>query len=179
MDTKSLKYTSWLSLAFLLFAAAILPSSTMAQRPSAADSATGKVGAAMVKINYSSPSVKGRKIWGDLVPYDKAWRLGANEATVFQTDKPIKVEGKDLPAGKYTLFAIPGEKEWQIIFNSQVGQWGIKRSGEANYDPANNVLTVNVKPKKSATMNERLVYDVNGKGVDIKWENLEVPIAIK
>ena len=104
---------------------------------------------------------------------------GANEATTLTTDKAVKVEGKDLPAGKYSVFAIPGEKEWQIVFNSQVGQWGVKRTGEANFDPANNVLVVSVKPKKSSAMSERLVYDVNGKGVVLKWENVEVPIAIK
>jgi len=176
MNTKALKLQCALICTILFSSQALL-----AQNPPAspADSATGKIGNATVSVNYNSPSVKGRKIWGELVPYDKAWRAGANKATTFTTDKAIKVEGKDLPAGTYTVFAIPGEKEWQIIFNSQVGQWGIKRTGEANYDPANNVLTVNVKPKKSSGMNERLVYDVNGKGVVLKWENLEVPIAIK
>ena len=176
MNTKSLKLGSALVFAFLISSSAVWAQN---QRASPADSAKGKIGQATVSVNYSSPSVKGRKIWGDLVPYDKAWRAGANEATIFTTDKPIKVEGKELPAGRYSVFAIPGEKEWQIIFNSQVGQWGIKRNQEANYDPANNVLTVNVKPKKSSTMNERLVYDVNGKGVVLKWENLEVPIAMR
>src|SRR5579859_6470762 len=71
--------------------------------------AEGKIGAASVSIAYSSPSVRGRKIWGDLVPYGKAWRAGANEATIFQTDKDIKVEGKPLKAGKYSFFAVPGE----------------------------------------------------------------------
>jgi len=174
MNTKTFKLGSGFILAFLLITSGI-----MAQRPSPADSAVGKLGGANVKINYSSPSVKGRKVWGELVPYDKAWRLGANQVTTIEIDKPIKVEGKDLPAGKYSMFAIPGEKEWQIIFNSEVGQWGIKRSGEANYDPAKNVLTVNVKPKKAATMNERMVFDVNDKAVVMKWENLEVPIAVR
>jgi hypothetical protein len=80
-------------------------------RPSPPATATGKVGGANITINYSSPSVKGRKIWGDLVPYGKVWRAGANEATTFETDKAITVEGKNLPAGKYSLFALPGENE--------------------------------------------------------------------
>jgi hypothetical protein len=149
------------------------------QRPSPPDSSSGKIGSATVSINYGSPSVKGRKIWGGLVPYGQAWRLGANEATTFTTDKPITVEGKPLPAGKYTLFAIPKENEWQLIFNSQTGQWGIKRTGEANYDPANNVLVVNVKPKKSSQMHERLKMTVAKPGLVIDWENLEVPVSIK
>src|SRR6478609_2476101 len=86
-----------------------------APRPSPADSVSGKIGNANIEINYSSPSVKGRPIWGALVPYGKVWRAGANEATTFQVDKDVKVEGKTLPAGKYALFTIPTEKEWTII----------------------------------------------------------------
>lgn len=148
-------------------------------RPSPPATATGKIGDATVTISYSSPAVKGRKIWADLVPYDKAWRAGANEATIFETDKAIKVEGKELPAGKYSLFALPGEKEWQFIFNSETGQWGVKRSGEANFDPTKTVLTVTAKPAKSSAMNERLRYEVTGKGFVLKWEALEVPVSIK
>ncbi|HLT71545.1 MAG TPA: DUF2911 domain-containing protein [Cyclobacteriaceae bacterium] len=141
--------------------------------------ATGKVGDATVTINYSSPAVKGRAIWGDLVPYGEVWRAGANEATVFATDKDIKVEGKTLPAGKYSLFAQPGENEWTIIFNSETGQWGVKRGGVANRDPAKDVLSVTVKPKKSANMNERLAYVVDGKSFALRWENLEVPVSLQ
>ncbi len=149
------------------------------KRPSPPDSTTGQFGDATVSIKYSSPSVKGRKIWGDLVPYDKVWRAGANEATIFETDKAIKVEGKELPAGKYSLFAQPGENEWQFIFNSQTGQWGVKRSGESNRDSTNDVLTVVVKPKPSSEMNERLVYKIDKDGFALKWENLEVPVKLK
>lgn len=169
----------FLKLSFL-FAMIVTVSTAWGQeKASPAATATGKVGDATITINYSSPAVKGRKIWGELVPYGKAWRAGANQATTFETDKAIKIEGKDLPAGKYTFFAQPGEKEWQLIFNSETGQWGTKRTGEANFDPAKNVLTVNVKPKASSTMNERLIYEVNSKGFALKWENLEVPVSVK
>jgi hypothetical protein len=151
-----------------------------AAKPKASPAATasGKVGAATITVAYSSPSVRGRTIWGELVPYNKAWRMGANEATTFTTDKDIKVQGKTLKAGKYSLFAVPSEKDWQIIFNSQTGQWGVTRQG-ANFDPANNVLTVMVTPKKTAKMYESLVYEITPKGLSLLWENLEVPIAIK
>lgn len=148
-------------------------------RPSPPATATGKVGGANITINYSSPAIKGRKIGVDLAPYGKVWRAGANEATIFETDKDITVEGKKLPAGKYSLFVLPNENQWQFIFNSETGQWGIKRTGEANYDPAKTVLTVNAKPMKSSTMNERLMFDITGKGFVLKWENLEVPVSIK
>jgi hypothetical protein len=150
-----------------------------ASRPSPPATASGKIGDATITVSYNSPSVKGRTIWGELVPYGKVWRAGANEATIFETDKDIKVEGKALPAGKYTLFAMPGEKEWQIIFNSQTGQWGVKRGGDANLDRANDVLTVSAKPVKSTSMNEKLLYEVTPKGISLKWENLDIPITIK
>ena len=140
--------------------------------------ASGKIGGANVTIDYSSPSVKGRKIWGDLVPYDQAWRAGANKATVLQTDKDIQLEGQTLKAGSYSLFAIPGQPEWKVILNSETGQWGDKRGGVANRDPAKDVLTVTVKPEKSA-MTEKLTYEVANDAIILKWENLQVPIKAK
>jgi hypothetical protein len=149
------------------------------QRPSPPATATGKVSGATITINYSSPGVKGRPIWGALVPYDKVWRAGANEATIFETDKDIKVEGKSLPAGKYSLYAIPGEKEWTIILNSQTGQWGVKQNEETSEDPAKDVLRVTVKPRKAKSLQERLTYTVDKNGFALNWENLEVPVSVK
>lgn len=164
----------------LLLASFFTASAIHAQeKASPAATTTGKIGDANITISYSSPAVKGRKIWGDLVPYDKAWRAGANGATTFETDKALKVEGKDLAAGKYSLFLLPGEKEWQVIFNSESGQWGVKRTGEANFDSTKNVLTVKVKPQASAAMNERLLYELKEKGFAMKWESLEVPVEVK
>lgn len=166
---------------FLLGLVSISMSSmALAQKPSPDATATGKVNGATITINYSSPAVKGRQIYGtNLVPYGKVWRAGANKATTFETDKDIKVEGKTLAAGKYSIYAIAGEKEWIIIFNSMTGQWGITRAGETTEDPAKDVLRVTVKPRKSDTMNERLVYTIGDKGVVLSWENLDVPISIK
>jgi hypothetical protein len=149
-------------------------------KPSPAATATGKTkSGATITVNYSSPGVKGREIWGKLVPYNKVWRAGANEATIITIDKDTKVDGKALPAGKYSLYALVGEKEWTIIFNSQTGQWGITRAGETTEDPAKDVLRVKVKPNKSAAMNERLVYTINDKGFVLSWENLDVPVSVK
>src|SRR6187200_481389 len=170
---------------FVLLLTGVFMSSTIwaqvdkSKRPSPPATATGKVQGATITIDYSSPSVKGRKIWGELVPYDKVWRAGANEATIFETDKDIKVEGKTLPKGIYSLYALPGEKEWTIIFNSATGQWGINRDGSTTEDPAKDVLRVTVKPKKSASFNEQLAYKVDAKGFALLWENLDVPVSIK
>lgn len=166
----------------LAMAGLVISSSACAQDKTPASppaTATGKVGGATITINYSSPGVKGRKIWGALVPYDQVWRAGANAATIFETDKDIKVEGKTLKAGKYSLYAIPTEKDWTIIFNSQTGQWGIKNDGSTTEDPAKDVLRVTVKPKKSKAFNERMAYVIDKNGFALVWENLEVPVAVK
>jgi hypothetical protein len=155
----------------------IVTNVVLAQSPAA--TATGKANGATITIAYSSPSVKGRKIWGDLVPYDKVWRAGANQATTIEFDKDVKVEGKAVPKGKYSLYAIPGEKEWSIILNSQTGQWGITRQGETTRDAAKDVAVVKVKPKKSASMTEALKYEVNANGFSLVWENVEVPVTVK
>jgi DUF2911 family protein len=157
----------------------ILCQGNKSKRPSPPATATGKVNGATITIDYSSPSVKGRKIWGELVPYDKVWRTGANEATLFSTDKEISVEGKSLPAGKYSLYTIPGEKEWVFIFNSQTGQSGVKANEETSEDPAKDVLRVTVKPEKSASFNERMKFEVGQTGFSLLWENLKVPVSVR
>jgi hypothetical protein len=95
-----------------------------------------------ISVFYNRPYKKDRKIFGELVPYGRVWRTGANEATTFQTNKDLKIEGKTLKAGKYSLWTIPGEEKWTIIFNSEYGQWGINSKAEANRDPARDVLSV-------------------------------------
>lgn len=141
--------------------------------------ATAKIGAADVTIKYSSPSVKGRKVWGELVPYGQVWRTGANEATTITFSKDVTVEGQPLKAGTYALFTIPTEKEWTIVFNKTAKQWGAFK-----YEQAQDALRVKVKPAKSTAMNERMKIDVTAKGknagvVTIMWENVAVPFNVK
>ena len=168
-----------MTLAVMLMATVTWAQGDKASRPSPPQTASGKVGGANITINYSSPSVKGRKIFGDLVPYDKVWRAGANEATIFETDKALTIGGKQLQAGKYSLYAIPGEKEWTFVFNSETGQWGIKRTGDTSKDASKDVLSVKAKPAKSASANEKLKYEVTSTGFTLAWDNTEVPVAIK
>ncbi|HMJ69644.1 MAG TPA: DUF2911 domain-containing protein [Cyclobacteriaceae bacterium] len=174
MKTKSITLTAFLSIAAMLVCV-----TTWAQSPAA--TATGKLSSgANITVKYSSPSVKGRKVWGELVPYGKVWRAGANEATIVETDKDITVGGKTLPKGKYSLYAMPtSEKDWTIYLNSQTGQWGITRAGETTRDAAKDVAEVKVTSKKSASMNEGLKYVVNADGISLIWDNLEVPIPVK
>jgi hypothetical protein len=148
------------------------------KRPSPPATATGKVGDATISIDYSSPSVKGRKIFGGLLPYGTLWRAGANEATIFQTDKDLKIAGKTLPAGKYSFFATPGKKKWDIFFNSETGQWGDKKGGAANMDSTKIVLTFSVRAKKLSLLQERLQYDVSAKGFGFRWEYSDIFIKV-
>jgi hypothetical protein len=142
-------------------------------------SANAKIGTTDVTVKYSSPAVKGRKVWGELVPYGQVWRTGANEATTITFSKDVTVEGQKLKAGTYGLFTLPGDKEWTIIFNKTAKQWGAFK-----YDQAQDALRVKVKPMASKTMNERMKIDVQPKGkaagvVTIMWENLAVPFNVK
>jgi hypothetical protein len=97
-----------------------------------------------ITVYYNRPSKKGREIFGKLVPYGKVWRTGANEATSFETNKDLTIEGKVLKAGKYSLWTIPGEETWTVIFNSEHGQWGINSDGLANRNPDKDVVKVDV-----------------------------------
>ncbi len=148
-----------------------------AQQPKASPAAksSGKVGKANISVTYSQPSVKGRTIFGDLVPYGKVWRTGADEATVFETDSDIMVEGKKLPAGKYSLFTIPDASNWTVIFNKTWNQWG-----SFKYKEEDDVLRVTAKPTKSSGFNEKLKIEVaNDNKVKIMWADTEVAFNVK
>jgi len=85
-----------------------------------------------IKVDYSSPRMRGRKIFGGLVPYGQIWRTGANEATTFVTDADLTVGGKSIPAGSYTIYTIPNEEKWTLILSKKTGQWGIPYPGESS-----------------------------------------------
>lgn len=145
------------------------------QPASPAATATGNIKGANITIKYSSPAVKGRTIWGGLEKYDKVWRAGANDATTFQTDKDIKVEGKTLPAGTYSFFLIPRESgTWTAIFNKEPKQWGAYK-----YDEKNDQLRVDVKTKALAAPQERLIYKIEKSGFALEWDKISVPVAVK
>ncbi|MEJ0054277.1 MAG: DUF2911 domain-containing protein [Bacteroidota bacterium] len=99
-----------------------------------------------IRIFYNRPFKKNRVIFGGLVPYGKTWRTGANEATTFETNKVLMVDDKELPAGKYSLWTVPNEQSWSVIFNSRVPNWGIDvmNNGEAARDTTTDVLLVDI-----------------------------------
>jgi Protein of unknown function (DUF2911) len=141
---------------------------------SPAAKATAKVGAANINISYNQPAVKGRKIWGDLVPFDKVWRTGANGATVFETDKDVKIEGKVLKAGKYALFTIPTAKDWTIIFNKKSDQWG-----SYDYKEKDDALRVSVKSEATKDLVESMTFVIKDNKVKLTWEKLAVSFKVE
>lgn len=167
------KQISLVVLLVALFSVATFAQKDKSKRPSPPAKTEGTIDGVKITIDYSTPFVKGRKIFGGLESYGKVWRTGANEATSFEIDKNIKVEGKDLPKGKYTLYSIPGEKEWVVIFNKQTGQWGTE------YDQSNDALRVTVKTEKTSKLVEQFNIAIEGNKVVFRWENSQFAFAVK
>ena len=172
-------------------------------RPSQKASVMQRIGVTDVTITYSRPGVKGRKIWGDplpgqkatgeatldnqnvrpadavIVPYGHVWRTGANEATQFVVTDDVLINGQKLAAGSYSLHTIPTKDEWTIVFNGTANQWG-----SFDYDPAKDTLRVKVKPEWMKENQEWLEYSFDpvtddSAQVNIRWEKINVPFTVK
>ena len=132
-------------------------------------------GGKSVTVDYSSPRAKGRKIFGGLVPLDQEWRTGANDATTFVTTADLTIGGTAVPAGKYTLYTIPGEKTWKLIINKQTGQWGTE------YDAKQDLLRADMQVSAvPATENFTISFHEMGKGCHIylDWETTRAAAEI-
>ena len=160
----------------ILFIALLTVTFVNAQNKPASPAATttGKINGATIKIDYSSPSVKGRVIWGELVPFGKIWRAGANEATTIETNKDLTIEGQNLPAGKYSIFVIPEKTEATVIFNKVA-----KQSGTSKYSQSEDVFRVKVKPQARKEKAERLVYTISPETIVLSWDNWDIPLKVK
>jgi len=143
-------------------------------RPSPLKQVSGNVDGVSVSMQYSSPSVKEREIWGELVPYDQVWRTGANEATWVAFDKDVMIGGEKVPAGKYALFTIPTEQEWKVILNETWNQWGAY-----DYDASENIAEFEVPTEMQADAEERLKFSITDMGIRFEWEKLafEIPVS--
>jgi hypothetical protein len=172
--------------AFAGLACALITSFVAAQQPqqvrlpqiSQGASVKQTIGLNDVTITYSRPGVKGRKIWGGLVPFEKVWRTGANAATTIQFTEDMLVEGQPLPTGTYSLHTIPGEKEWTLVFNKEANQWG-----SYSYDAAKDAVRVKVTPMPG-TPQEWMQFRFEDLTIDsarvvLAWENLQVPFTVK
>ena len=139
---------------------------------------TQTIGLTNMKVTYSRPGVKGRAIWGGLVPLNEVWRTGANEATTFETSDPITVAGQKLPAGTYSFYTVPSNDEWTIVFSNAKGAWG-----SSEYTEKNDALRVKVKPQ-SAPHEEWMSFSFDnltpsGGELAIRWEKVRVPVPIQ
>jgi Protein of unknown function (DUF2911) len=132
---------------------------------------------ANVSIEYGRPYARGRKIVGGLVPYGKVWRTGADAATTLTTDKPITIGGTAVPAGKVTLYTLPGESDWKLIINKQVGQWG------TDYDQGQDLARVPLKVSKLGAPADQftIALEPNPSGggtLKLRWEQTELSVPI-
>ncbi len=130
------------------------------------------IGDVSVVLEYGRPNVRGRAVWGKLVPFDKVWRTGANEATTISFSAPVTVEGDSLGAGTYALFTIPGKENWVVVFNAAAEQWG-----SFNHDPDADVLRVTVTPETGEHV-ESMDFVVEDSQVKLRWEKVVVPFSV-
>ena len=133
-----------------------------------------------LRVFYNRPYKKNREIFGGLVPYGKVWRTGANEATIFETNKTITIEGKKLSPGTYSFWTIPDSTTWMVIFNSESGHWGINHKGEANRNPALDVLIIPVHAVKQERVFEQFTIAFEKVGEEAEmvllWDNTVVAV---
>jgi hypothetical protein len=136
------------------------------------------VGLTEVSITYDRPAVKGREVWGKLVPYDSVWRAGANENTVIAFSSPARVGGRDLPAGRYGVHMIPTPTDWTVILSRQADAWG-----SFSYDPKEDAVRLTAVPTE-APFQEALAYTLDDPGTGsvtatMRWEKLAVPFTVE
>jgi len=136
-------------------------------------------GGCKITIKYSSPGVRGRAIWGKLVPYNKIWVTGANHATSISFDRDVRIDNRLIPAGTYAFFTIPGERDWVIIFNKNTDQHLAD-----DYSKTDDVIRFNVKPTESPSIVQRLTYNIesirDGEArINMVWEKRKISFVVK
>ncbi len=137
-----------------------------------------------ITVQYSSPSKKGRDIFGSLVPYGQVWRTGANEATTFESNKDLNIAGKDLPAGTYTLWTIPEKNNWTVMFNKKMYGWGVGFNGKPSYEADEDAMTVVVPSSSIEGVQENLKIEFASDStinLNLLWDKTKIslPIVVK
>lgn len=167
------------SLSLFLFTATILVASVAAaqrgddsERASKNGRTEGEIDGVGIVLEYGRPNVKGREIWGGLVPYDEVWRTGADEATTITLSADALIQGEHLPAGTYALFTIPGQDEWTVIFSKTAKQWGAFR-----YDQAEDALRVEATPGSGEHV-ESMDFVIEDDAIVLRWAELTLPISV-
>lgn len=136
---------------------------------------SGEIAGAQVEVDYGAPSVRGRVIFGALVPYGKIWRSGANENTTVSFSKDVTVNGASLPAGKYGLFMIPNQSgDWEVIFSKKNDAWGSN-----GYSEDNDQLRVKVSPENGSESVETMKFTVVESGIYFAWDKTSWLLSVK
>jgi hypothetical protein len=146
--------------------------------PSPRDTAEMRIADDRIYVDYGRPSMRGRTIMGDLVPYGQVWRTGANEATTLVTTRELRIGGTSVPAGTYTLYTLPGESAWQLIINRQTGQWGTE------YDQAQDLARVPMRVERTPTPVEQFTIEMQPGGGNVlnlvmTWENTRATVPME
>jgi hypothetical protein len=136
-----------------------------------------------LKVFYNRPLKKERVVFGALVPYNEVWRTGANEATTFETNQPLVIQGMPLAAGKYTLWTVPKENTWTVIFNSKQYSWGVNSEMKPMWDPNYDVLDIEVPITKlnSAVEQFTIAFDnsIDSLSLTMAWDNVKIAVPLK
>ncbi len=132
-----------------------------------------------ITVNYCRPYKKGREIFGGLEPYGEIWRTGANEATVFETSRDLSIDGKTLPAGKYTFYTIPGADTWQVIWNTKEYGWGLNFDGTSPFEREFDILVVEAPVTYLPEVVEQFTITIGQvKGLTLAWDQTEVSVPL-
>lgn len=136
-----------------------------------------------LKVFYNRPYKKDRVIFGALVPFNQVWRTGANEATTFETNQPLNIENMTLPAGKYTLWTVPRDTTWTVIFNSKQYSWGVNSEMKPMWDPNYDVIDIEVPVKKLNTTVEQftIAFDnsTDSLSLTMAWDDVKIAVPLK
>jgi hypothetical protein len=178
MQRKQLAVGVSLVVFFVAVAMAQQPPQDKSKRPSPPGTAEVTLQNKKITIDYSRPSLKGRKVGQELAPYGKVWRTGANEATALTTEIDLTIGGAKVPAGKYTLYTLPSEGTWKLIINKETGQWGTK------YDESQDLARVDMKKTALPQSVEQFTISFDKKSdttadLNLDWENTRVSVEVK
>lgn len=171
------------AIALGLFLYSYFVENIFASRLSPKDSVEFKLNDLKVKVTYNRPSKKGREIFGALVPYNKVWRTGANEATTFTTNQPLFIRGFTIPAGEYTIWTVPRDSVWQVMFNTKKYPWGVDEEMKPMWDPNYDLLEIDVPVEKLDTVVEEFTIGFDNSTDKLKltmaWDQTKIAVPLE
>ncbi|MDB2462564.1 DUF2911 domain-containing protein [Algibacter sp.] len=170
-------------IALSLFLYSTFVENIFAKRLSPKDTVEFKLNDLKLEVFYNRPYRKDRNIFGALVPFDQVWRTGANEATTFETNKPLQINGMPLAAGKYTLWTVPKDSTWNVIFNSKQYSWGVNAEMQPMWDPNYDALNIEVPVQKLPNHVEQFTIAFDNSTdhllLTMAWDDVKIAVPLK